>query len=483
MNGYKSIIIILCFFFVGLLNSQFLLDGALFEIFVLDVMGFYFLFRVFGAGLRVMLLALLGILIGMARLFFSFGADDNFVVNFLGEREVEGCIKEVDVRVDKVKYTISLERMREGEEWREINGLLLVNGERYPVYKFGHCLNLQGEILIPHMIDTFNYGGYLSRFNIFAVMYFAEIRKVSGENGNKLMKFLFELKSVFEGQLEKLYLEPENSFMAGLLLGSRRGIPDHLMENFNITGLTHIIAISGYNITIIIVIIGNIFSFLSRKIRIIVSSIFIILFVILVGANAAVVRAGIMGVIGLLALWSGRNYLAPLALLWACFFMNFWNPRILLYDVGFQLSVLATGGLIFVSPRIEKYFTFLPKFLEIRESILMTLSAQILALPIILMNFGRLSLISPIANLFVLPMLPFTMFFGFLGVMGAFVYQKLGLLFAYIGYVFLKLIVFLVEKFALIPLASLDINFFSKWVLVFYYFLILDWLLKDLGSF
>ncbi|MBU1956882.1 ComEC/Rec2 family competence protein, partial [bacterium] len=231
------------------------------------------------------------------------------------------------------------------------------------------------------------------------------------------------------------FAEPHGSFMAGLLLGSRKGIPEHLMQSFNTTGLTHIIAISGYNITLVIVVISGLFGFLSRRWKVFACSFFIIIFVIMVGASAAVVRAAIMGVISLIALFFGRQYFVIIGLFGAAFFMNLWNPKILVYDIGFQLSFLATFGIVVFADRIERYFRWMPSFFGMREAVLMTLSAQILALPVIILNFGRLSVVSPIANVFVLPLIPLAMLFGFFAVL-------FGRFFGFLGYLILEFIIF-----------------------------------------
>lgn len=379
-----------------------------------------------------------------------------------GYRVLEGCVvQEVDVRTDKVKYTILVEDI----------GRVLVNAPRYPLYEFGDCLQVSGTLSRPEQIEDFAYDDYLARYNVYALMYRVQIEKI-GENPASVSEQLFFFKRIFEGRLAEIFAEPHNSFMAGLILGSRRGIAAHLMEDFNTTGLTHIIAISGYNITLVIVFVGSMFAFLSRRKKVIVSILFITGFVILVGASAAVVRAGIMGSISLIAIWFGREYRVELALLLAAFVMALWNPKIIVYDVGFQLSFLATMGLIFVSPKIEKWFLWLPETLAVRESVLMTMSAQILALPVIVYNFGRLSLVSPVANLFVLPFIPLAMIFGFVANLLSFIWMDLAMVFAFLGYLVLELVVLMVKIFAKVPLASVDIVWFSWWMVLIYYFVV-----------
>ena len=221
------------------------------------------------------------------------------------------------------------------------------------------------------------------------------------------------------------------------------------------------------------------FGFLGRRRKVLASAIMIIVFVILVGAGASVVRAAIMGGVGLLALWFGRTYFVSISLFTAAFFMNFLNPLIMLNDVGFQLSFLATCGLVYVSPLIEKYFVKLPEFFGIRESMTMTIAAQVLALPIILLNFGRLSLISPLANISVLPFVPASMLFGFFAVLFGYFSNALSLIFGFVAYLIMSLMILIVRFFAAVPLASLGIDWFNFWVAGVYYFVVVRWIMAN----
>jgi len=302
-------------------------------------------------------------------------------------------------------------------------------------------------------------------------LYFSENFEVAGDSDFVLFKALFKLKTLFENRLMEIYPEPYGNFMAGLLTGSRAAIDKNLMDKFRETGLTHIVAISGYNISIIIILISGAFGFLGRKMKVIFSIIFVILFTIFVGASASVVRASIMGIISLVALKYGRQYYAKLGLMFAAFLMCLFSPKMLIEDLGFQLSVLATAGIIYISPLIKKHFEFLPEFFALRETLIMSVSAQVFVFPLILLKFGYFNLLSPLINVFILPFIPYAMLFGFLGVIISFASSFMGTVVGFFGYLSLKIVVFFVEFFAQFKMLTFEIYWFS-WVVLVAYFLL-----------
>ncbi|NIA02079.1 MAG: DUF4131 domain-containing protein [Nitrospirae bacterium] len=458
----------ICFLF-GIVFGEYYLEEEWWKGFFVFLM-WIFVVRVFVLmfgvkWLKVMMFGILFVGLGFCRFVYSFEGGEGHVRNFEGWYEFEGCVvEESDIRVDKVKYVVEVERLRLDEKWVEVGGRVLVNGSKYPVYDYGDCLRVSGTLQEPEAIEDFAYDKYLSRYSIYSVVYRASVEKISDGKGGVLYGSIFTLKRIFEGRLNKVFTEPYGGFMAGLILGSRKGISEDLMDSFNMTGLTHIIAVSGYNVALVVVVISGIFSFFTRKIRVVLSIFFIFLFVILVGASASVVRAGIMGGISLVALYFGRQYFVFIGLFATAFFMNMWNPKILVYDVGFQLSFLATFGIVLFSESLGNYLKKVPKILGIREALQLTLSAQITVIPIIILNFERFSIISPIANLFVLPFIPFAMMFGFVAVF-------FGKIFGFFGYLILEIIIFFVKIFASLEFASIEM----KWtwgIGAVYYFLL-----------
>ncbi|QQR83928.1 ComEC/Rec2 family competence protein [Candidatus Peregrinibacteria bacterium] len=393
--------------------------------------------------------------------------------------QVEGVITEVDVRLDQVKYKVRIDQLFSNHNADVPNDLkgratLLITANKYPRYAYGDRLNLKGDLQDPGSFNGFSYRDYLSRFDVYSVMYRPRIQLISSGHGHFFWTAMTFMQHWFQNRINHIVPEPFASFEAGLLVGTRSGIPDDLMEQFNQTGLTHIIAISGYNITIIITFVMWLLAWLPRRIRFWIAVLAIILFTLFVGASPAVVRASIMGILGLMALNAGRQTHIHTTLFFSAALMVLWNPKILWWDVGFQLSFAAVMGLVYVAPLFERYATFLPQAFGIREAIQMTLSAQVIALPIILFHFERLSLIAPLANLLVAFAIPPAMLFGFSAVLVSLFSATLSWILGYVAWGFLNYIIQAIHWMAAVPFASIDVIGIRLWmVFIYYLFLIL----------
>lgn len=382
------------------------------------------------------------------------------------EITVYGCIiEDVDWRRDNSKLTVGAFAVSLAQGTvLPVEGKLLVKTERYHNWKYGDCLSVEGKMQLPGEIDDFSYEDYLRRYGIFSVMYDPKIKALEVTKGEVLNQaagdfwsYLYEGKAQLEHRLNTLLHDPYASLAAGLLTGSRRGINESLTNDFNKTGLSHIVAVSGYNITLLIGLVFSLFSFLSKRYRVLVSFLFIVVFTLFVGASAAVVRASVMGVIALLALQFGRKTVILLALLSSAVWMCFFNPYILMFDVGFQLSFSATLGLVLFADKIGVYLKKVPNWFGARESLTMTLAAQVFTGPIIIWQFGRFSLIAPLANILIAPLLPVAMLFSFLSVVVSHFWNFGATSLAYIAWMFLWLIVKTAQVLALLPWASVEI--------------------------
>jgi len=332
------------------------------------------------------------------------------VKNFGAERKMifsGRIVEEPDRRFNFAQYVVDNEAL----------GRVLVKTDLYPEFFYGDTVKVSGKVAKPeNQSADFDYQNYLAKDRIFLIGKYADVALVDRSAKKDFYGHLLGIKKSFTEIINKILLEPHASFLSALLVGARRTLPEELTDAFNATGTSHIVAISGYNISIISIMLLNFLShlFVPRRVIFWIIGICLILFTLIAGAGASVVRAAIMGGLLILAKREGRLYSIANAIVLAGAVMLFFNPYLLRYDAGFQLSFLATFGLVYLAPYLEKRFTRLPEFLSIRSNSAATLSAQIMTLPIILFDFGRLSLIAPLANVLILPVVPLTMLFGFL---------------------------------------------------------------------
>jgi competence protein ComEC len=305
-----------------------------------------------------------------------------------------------------------------------VNGALRLRGERYPVYAYGDRLLVRGELETPPEWEDFSYRDYLARKSIYSYMPRAQVEWLSGGEGAAWKQKLLSFKSKAQSTIARILPDPEASLLTGILLGVDSGIPPDLADDFAATGATHVIAISGFNISIVVALlmatIGRVVS--NRWLAAGISILGVVVYTILVGADAAVVRAAVMGIITVIGLTVGRQGMALNSLAAAALVMMALNPHTF-WDVGFQLSVSATLGLILYSELFEESTQrLLARKLSaerakqvvgwISEALLLTLAAQITTTPLILSHFGRLSLVTLLTNALILPVQSRQIIFG-----------------------------------------------------------------------
>ncbi len=300
--------------------------------------------------------------------------------------------------------------------------LILVTVGRYPEYKYLDNIKVTGKLKTPGVFDNFNYKNYLLKDGIYSVMDFPEVELISQKHDYNIFSFLCEkilfLKSKLIESIDMNFHFPDSTILQGVVFGNDKNMPKDLKDKFNATGLSHLTAVSGSNIVILISILmvfllslglwrGQAFYF---------AVILIWLYIILIGFPVSGIRAAIMGCVGLLAQKLGRQNTSSRVLLITASLMLLQNPLLLFYDISFQLSFLASMGIIYLKPLIDVFFKIIASenFKSLFDIISITFAAQIFTLPIILYNFGRISLIAPVTNILVLPIIPLLTILGFL---------------------------------------------------------------------
>ncbi|NBS41934.1 ComEC/Rec2 family competence protein, partial [bacterium] len=221
---------------------------------------------------------------------------------------------------------------------------------------------------------------------------------------------LLSIKRVVIARLGQIVPEPHASFLAGLIFGGSSSLSQDLKDDFSKTGTSHILAASGFNVSLfsMVFLTWITHTFLGRRRGAYLTAGLLVAYVCVAGATAAVVRAGIMGLLVLVGFVIRRKPSVLNVTLLALAAMLLWNP-LLLADVGFQLSFVATAAMLGASGAIEKRCVFVPEAFELRKSFAGSMAAIVCTLPIMLWHFGAVSLWSPVVNLLVLPLVPMLM--------------------------------------------------------------------------
>ena len=342
-----------------------------------------------------------------------------------------------------------------------VDGLLLVRTSPGS-YAYGDRLRLQGQLLTPAESESFSYRDYLARSGVYSYLAYPQVTRLARGLGNPLLAGLYTFHEHAVQTVYRIFPDPEASLMAGILLGEPQGIPAQVQADFRLTGTSHIIAISGFNITLVAGLFAMLFSRLwGRRRGAIAAGIGIGLYVLLVGASAAVLRAAIFGWLTLFARQVGRRQTGLNSLAFTAALLTMFNP-FTLWDGGFQLSFAATLGLMLYAGRFSDAFNSwisrrLPAETAARltkwigEYLLTTLAAQVTLLPVLLILFQQLPLTSLLVNPLILPAQPPLMVLGGLALGLGLIYPPLGQAAAALAWPFTAYTIRMVEAFASLP--------------------------------
>lgn len=401
-GGYKWLIAATSGFLAGTLIASFSFDAHI--LFLLGAIGFI-LALLFIARSTLTPALLLCILI-----FAGFGFGRYLVAlpiatEFNETMSVSGRVMNIDARYGRQDIYVRSE---------EMVGRVLVRDRSGEEIFVGDSVKVFCALEIPEPFDGFRYDRFLAAKHVYVICEPQGQLTVDGRR--TFFGALDRFRTGIEGQIDRSYGEPHATLLYGLLFGEA-DFSDSWENRFQETGTTHIVAASGYNVAIIVIVLSGFLFFIGFKRQQIFGILLvgITLYAVLAGGNAPITRAAIMGSIVLIARTIGRRSAPLILLLIAATVMLMINPLLLRDDIGFQLSFASTAGLIYFSEWFQRRLAFIPEAFSLRESASSTLAATLTTLPIILFSFDRFSLISPLVNLLVLPFIPYAMIFGAVG--------------------------------------------------------------------
>lgn len=458
---------------------------ALFAILVAAIAAlFMYVRRDKRAVLAVFAIASVAFAIGVARMVSEVRVGDPALTARVGETvTLIGIVtEEPDRRENNTRLTVDIDTMIYHSVETEVDARVLVIASLRTEAKYGDTVAVTGKLGLPEVFDTtlgrsFDYPKYLAKDGILYTLSFAQIELLGDNHANPAKAFAIGLKQLFLRGLSNAIPEPEAGLAGGITVGDKRSIGEELTEDFIATSLIHMVVLSGYNITIVINGVNALAKSASASVRFGTAGVIVLLFALMSGGAATAVRAGAMALIAVYARATHRTFLAARALAVVCVAMVAWNPWTLVFDPSFQLSALATLGLILFTPIFASWLRRVPEKWTVREILASTLATQITVLPLLLYQSGTLSLVALPANLLALVTVPFAMGASAIAAAGGLIAGPLAPIIGFPAYLILGYEIAVARFFAALPFASVGVPALSAtWLFIAYVALFIAYL-------
>ena len=370
-------------------------------------------------------------------------------------------------------------------------GQLLVQLPANADYQYGDVLKLNGEMATPEEGIDFLYREYLASRGVLAVMDNPAVTPLEQSARRPWMRVLYRFRYSAYQRLRLLLPMPESALLGGILLGLEADIPPLVEKAFQDTGTSHIIVISGSNISLLAVLLAFFFNkVFNLRWSFILTITGVFTYALLVGGDPPVIRAAVMGLLGGLATLLGRRQAGMNSLAFSAALMCLFDP-LLLWSTSFQLSFGATAGMLLLGgPLMRIYEQIAGKFFSsqtvarlagpVSEYCLLTLAAQVGVFPIAAYHFQRISISSFLANLLILPAQPPIMGLGGLTLGASYLFEPLGKLIAWCVWVPLAYTIRMVESIAAIWPGVWAVNDLPVWAVILFYVLLSTFLVPGL---
>lgn len=347
--------------------------------------------------------------------------------------------------------------------------------DNLPVY--GDLVSLKGLLKTPNESRNpgeFNYRSYLGAQKIHYILYvpsYKLIHEIKPQNKLNILNIVYNFRKKIYLISEKYHPSCLGELFSGIVLGASNLLSKEMLEKFKITGTLHAIAASGLNVAIVIgffIVIFNYFKIPLKKGSLIIIP-FVIFYLFLAGASPSIVRASIMGIIALVAIYFDRVGDILYSVLLSALLMLLFNP-LLLFNVSFQLSFAAVVGMIYLCPFFYNKLAFLPKWLN--TAISASLAAEISLYPFLTWHFFQISIIAPVANIFVVPLIGVLLPLSIIECAVGAIWLPLSAPFAFVNNIIISAVIFFIENLAKIPNSMLWTGRPSI-IFIFIYYLVL----------
>lgn len=462
MSLSDKVVICLLAFSAGILFNSIILFNIIF-VFIILIIGIFFLSVFFKYQYMF--------IIGLICISFIFGIahhNNNSMVP-----------KEFDSFSDHVSFTGTIVKEPEIQNYSlrlivlpdfSNKGKVQISTDRFSKLDMGDRIQVSGTV---SMFDESGYRNYMESKDIYFSIPYSKIELI--EKGNK--SFIFKIKNKFEDVLYYSISPPESTLLGAIVLGNKHLLSSETKEKLNVAGVRHITAVSGMHVAVLSGILMSLFIYfgLWRKQAFVATVIVLFLFILLTGLQSSAIRAGIMGSMFLLGQVVHRQSVSVRGLVFAGSLMLFINPKLLIGDVGFQLSFLAVLGIIMFLPLFQKWLKIIPNVMGARDILGMTFAAQILTLPLLIYSFEYVSIISPIINILLIPFIPLLISIGFIFLIAGAIFQPIGLLLSIPVSLLLYYFMLVIDLASLVPINAITVNISLFWFVPLYVFIVIAW--------
>lgn len=400
----------------------------------------------------------------------------NYLINNYSEANIIWEVKSIYKKEES--YNSYIVKVLEFD-WKIIDTNFLLKTSKSLQLNYKDIIYLKTKVdKIDNFTDKFNYEKYLNSKNIFFISNYPDITEIKKQKLNKYESIIIHSRQSIINSINNIYPKSEADLLSWILIWHTQDISKQMQENYNNSWLSHLMAVSWFNITIIIIFLWFLLNYFPIYVRFFVIFSFIIFFTLIVWDNVPVLRASIMWIIWYIILISWRQKHNFTLLLLTAFVLVLINPLYLNYDSSFHLSFLAVIWLLYTKNFWDKVFFFMPKYFAIKESFVLTISALTTTLPIIIFSFGQISVLTPIANMLVWGIIPFAMLFWFLSILWSIFFIKLWFLLGFLNYFLLKFVNKVAEVFWNLDNYILKFEFGREWIYFqIIYFIILIFLI------
>lgn len=473
-SGSRAFWAVVFGFFAGVFARSFLLIGwssiGLLALLSIVAFAFAYLDKAKAGKYIAVGIALFSCALGIARMqLATVSGDPNVTANIGKSVSIQGIVfQEPDARDTATLVSIDATDLIVGSTNVPIHAGILAEFPAHARIAYGDHVDISGTLQLPEPFDAgdgrqFDYPEYLAAQGIAYQLGYAKINSIAGNSAEPLQAFAIGTKENFLRGLGLVMPDPEAALAGGITVGDKRSIGPELTSDFQRDSLVHMVVLSGYNITVVLSAVARMLSFAPRFAQFGGSIFVVIFFIFMAGGASSAARAGLMAIIAVAARATHRIYLGERVLAFVSLCMIAWNPWTLCFDPSFQLSALATLGLILFTPLFANLLSNIPQKFGAREILASTCATQLMVLPLLLYQNGTLSIVSLPANLLALLPVPSAMFFSLIAGVSGFFFGSGATIFAFPAYALLWYVISIAHFLANMPFAAVSVPSFSAW--------------------